>query len=124
MLIWFFYNRDEEISAAPLSHNMNAHNIYEARTASTFLFSPARLTVSICVCVRVCTCVCVRVDLCSAVGGVRSVGVSTLKVRRSLGLEPAAQLLIVRNTKTHTSDITDHMMQEVWKSAVNLLLCS
>lgn len=76
----------------------------------TEIFSPARLTV----------CVCVCVDLCSAVGGVRSVGVSTLKVRRSLGLEPAAQLLIVRNTKTHTSDITDHMMQETFFSALNI----
>lgn len=37
-------------------------------------------------------------DRCSAVWGVRSVGVLMLKVRRSPGLEPAALLLTVSNT--------------------------
>lgn len=97
-------------------------NLWSTNSLKRFIFT-SQIN-SFCVCVHVCVCARVCVDLCSAVGGVRSVGVSTLKVRRSLGLEPAAQLLIVRNTKTHTSDITDHMMQEVWKSAVNLLLCS
>ena len=59
-----------------------------------------------CVCVSVCVCV----DLSSAVGGVRSVGVLMLKVGRSLGLEATVPLLTVRHTShdwwCHRSHVT------------------
>ncbi len=48
-----------------------------------------------------CVCVCVCVDLCSAAGGVRSVGVLMQKVRKYSVLEPTALPLTVRNTQQH-----------------------